>query len=79
MESLNPSPCPSCRSSNVYRTVKPIGSGGGYAPNLLSGLGDLFRSPKVDVVVCEQCGLIRQYAQRESRAKLSKSKKWKRV
>ncbi len=76
---MNPSPCPSCRSSNVFRTVKPIGGGGGYAPNLLAGLGSPFRGPKVDVVVCENCGLIRQFARREARQRLSDSKKWRRV
>ena len=76
---MNPAPCPQCRSSNVYRTVKPIGSGGGYAPNLLAGLGELFKNPKVHVVVCETCGLIRQFAQRDALGKLSSSKKWERV
>jgi len=76
---MNPSPCPQCRSSNIYRTVKPIGSGGGYAPNQLVGLGGSFSNPKIDVVVCENCGLIRQFAHREALKKLSQSKKWERV
>ena len=76
---MNPSPCPQCKSSNIFRATKPIGSGGGYAPNLLTGLGDLFKSPQVDVFVCEQCGLIRQFAQRDALKRLSSSKKWSRV
>ena len=76
---MSQSPCPSCRSSNVYRTKKPISSGGGYAPNLLIGVGPWYKSARVKVVVCAECGLIRQLAEREARQGLRDADKWERV
>ena len=73
------SPCPSCKSSNVFRTRKTISSGGGYAPNLLPGVSWVFGSRHVRVVVCADCGLMRQFIERKARRKLRAAKQWERV
>jgi hypothetical protein len=73
------SPCPSCKSTNVFRTRKPISSGGGYAPNLLPGVSNVFGSRYVRVVVCGDCGLLRQFVDREALQKLRQAKQWERV
>ncbi len=72
-------PCPSCGSSNVFTYDKPISAGGGYSPNLLPGLGGFFGGAKVEVVVCADCGLLRQFASEEARQKLrGGAKRWTR-
>ncbi len=73
------SPCPNCESKDLFKTVKPVSSGGGYAPNYLPGIGGTFGSAKFDVVVCNSCGLTRWFAETEARRKLSTSKKWERM
>jgi DNA-directed RNA polymerase subunit RPC12/RpoP len=76
---MRPSPCPNCDSKDLFKAVKPISSGGGYAPNYLPGIGGSFSSAKFDVVVCHNCGLTRWFAGREYVSKLSTSKKWERL
>lgn len=72
--------CPNCRGRELYRSKRPVGSGGGYAPNYLPGLGSFLRcSARLEVVVCSDCGLTRFFASPEARAKLSSSTKWVRV
>ncbi|MEX1181830.1 MAG: hypothetical protein WEF86_01245 [Gemmatimonadota bacterium] len=71
--------CPNCGGANLFRAVKPVSAGGGYAPDLLNGLGTWLSSAKADIVVCEDCGLMRQFASTEARAKLATSKKWERI
>lgn len=71
-------PCPSCGSSNVYRYEKPISAGGGYSPNLLPGLGSFFSGSRVEVVVCGDCGLLRQFASEEARKRLPGTARWRR-
>lgn len=73
------SPCPECGSSDLHKPEKPVSSGGGYAPDLLPGLSSVFKSGKLDVVLCGNCGLIRLYARREALERLRSSKKWDRV
>lgn len=75
----HPSACPDCGSSNLFRSVKPVSSGGGYAPDILSGLAKWHSSAKTHVVVCGTCGLIRRYADAEAVRKLASSKKWERI
>lgn len=73
--------CPNCNGRELYRTVHPIGSGGGgHAPNYLPGLSSsIFTAAKFEIVVCEGCGLTRFFANREAREKLSSSSKWVRA
>ena len=73
------SACPNCGGKQLYKSAKGVSGGGGYAPNCLPGLGSVFISAKFDVVICSDCGLIRFFAQPESRAKLARSSKWTRV
>ena len=73
------SACPNCESSRLYKTKQPVASGGGHSPNLLPGLGRFWSTQKFDVVVCQDCGLMRFFARPEARAKLQSSTKWQRT
>ena len=73
------SACPGCGGANLYRSIKPVGSGGGHAPNYLPGLGSFLRTARFDVVVCRDCGLTRLYAAAEALEKLGDSPRWERV
>lgn len=70
------SACPNCDGSTLYRTRKQVSAGGGYSPDTLPGLGTLFSSAKVEIVLCGECGLIRHFASDKSLAKLADSDKW---
>lgn len=68
------SPCPNCNGNIMYRTRKPISAG--VDDSLLPGLGRFFSSAKADIIVCWDCGLIRQFASEDALEKLPHSKKW---
>ena len=74
----NVAPCPNCGSRTLYRGPA-TSSGGGHAPNYLSGLGHFVFSARFVLVVCRDCGLARFFAQPEARAKLKESEKWKAI
>jgi predicted nucleic-acid-binding Zn-ribbon protein len=73
--------CPNCKGRELYKAKRLIGSGGGgHAPNYLPGLGSSFLfAAKLEVVVCQDCGLTRFFAAPEARQKLSTSAKWERA
>ena len=71
--------CPECGGSDLYETVKPVPSGGGYAPDLLPGLHPWYRAARLRVVVCAGCGLHRQFASEEAQRMLRHSPKWRRM
>ena len=73
------STCPNCNGENLFRTREPISSGGGYSPNYLPGLGGTWGSAKVRTVVCQDCGLIRYFAESKYLRKLGESGKWERA
>lgn len=73
------SACPNCEGTRLFKSARPVSAGGGYAPNYLPGLGSIWKAPKVDVVVCQDCGLSRFFASRDARARLGASNKWTRV
>jgi predicted nucleic-acid-binding Zn-ribbon protein len=75
----NPVSCPNCQSRNLYKTNKPVASGGGYGPNLLPGLGRWFREGRFDLLVCRDCGLTQFFVHEEDRGDLDDSKKWERL
>ena len=69
-------PCPNCGGRTLYASPE-IGSGGGQAPDYLPGLSPgLFKSAKLTLVVCRDCGLARHFVSPQARAKLGESKKW---
>lgn len=73
------SPCPECRSEEVFQYKKPIESaflGGELLPNLASGP---FSAAKILPVVCANCGYIRCFAENNALAKLNTAKGWTRV
>lgn len=49
-------PCPNCNGTILNASRKPVSAGGGQ-PDLLPGLGTLFVSAKLAVVICAECGL----------------------
>jgi DNA-directed RNA polymerase subunit RPC12/RpoP len=71
--------CSNCQSKRLFKTRKPVSAGGGEGPNVLPGLGTFWSAAKVDVVVCQDCGLMRYFAPREALEKLQKSPKWQRT
>ncbi|HUF51301.1 MAG TPA: hypothetical protein VMN60_10730 [Longimicrobiales bacterium] len=73
------SACPNCDGKRLYRSRKSVSAGGGYAPDVLPGLGKWGFAAKVIPVVCQDCGMIRLFASPEARAKLASSKKWERA
>lgn len=71
-------PCPGCGGRNLFES-KPVSAGGGHAPDHLPGLGTFWVASQFTVVLCQDCGLMRSFAVPQGIAKLSQSKKWKRV
>jgi DNA-directed RNA polymerase subunit RPC12/RpoP len=73
------SACTNCGSTRLYKSKHAVSAGGGYAPNYLPGLGSFWRSERLDVIVCHECGLTRFFASPEARRRVSSSPKWERV
>jgi DNA-directed RNA polymerase subunit RPC12/RpoP len=73
------SECSNCGGRQLFRARKPVSAGGGYAPNHLPGLGGAFAAAKLDVIVCQLCGLTRFFARREALERLPTSSRWERV
>ena len=72
-------PCPECRSDEVYESTKVVDSttiGGELLPGLAPGA---FSSAKLRPVVCGNCGLLRFFLAAEALDKLRDSSKWKRA
>lgn len=73
------SPCPHCRSDQVFQSEGLIDSstiGGELLPGLAPGA---FSSAKMRGVVCGECGLLRYFVDEDARKKLRSSRKWKPV
>jgi transcriptional regulator with XRE-family HTH domain len=73
------SPCPECRSEEVYQYKELIESstiGGEQVPKLASSL---FSAAKILPVICASCGYLRYFADSKARAKLKTSKGWMRA
>lgn len=66
--------CPECGSQALYITKigAPV-----LTANLIPGVGRLLGYPKLDAIVCSNCGLTRFYAEASARAKLQQSKSWR--
>ena len=74
------SPCPECRSEEVYRYKEPIDCGANFGGELLPKLApSRFSSAKILPVVCASCGYIRFFAESKALAKLEKSAGWTRA
>lgn len=70
--------CPECGGRNLHES-KPTAANGGYGPEFLPGLGKFFSGPKVTIVLCEECGLMRFFAEKEALSNLRDSAKWKKL
>lgn len=68
--------CPNCGGGNIYRNKEGI-SGGGYGANYLPGLGGFLITAKLYPAICADCGLTRFFIDRNARANLRQSGKWK--
>jgi len=75
---MKESPCPVCGSTNLFRSPE-VSAGGGYAPNQLPGLGTFWLATNFRVLLCKDCGLMRSFASKEAREKVTESKKWERI
>jgi hypothetical protein len=67
--------CPECGDTNLF-VRRSVGVRGGYGPNLLPGAGGFFFGPQVTVVVCKGCGFIRQFAEKETLARIGRENDW---
>lgn len=56
--------------------TKGMPAGGGYAPYYLVGLGRFLHTARFHPAVCEQCGLVRFFAEEDARQNLRKSDQW---
>lgn len=76
---LKMSPCPQCRSDQVFQSERLVDSttiGGELLPDLASGA---FSSAKLRAVVCSECGLLRYFVDDDARDKLRSSPRWRPV
>ncbi len=73
------SPCPECRSDEVYEYEELIDTttiGGELLPKLATGR---FSSAKMRAVVCGDCGFLRYFVDDKNLEKMKASKHWNRV
>jgi DNA-binding XRE family transcriptional regulator len=76
---MHMTPCPECKSEEVYQYKDYIDStmmGGELLPKLSSSI---FSSAKIRPVVCSNCGFLRYFVSAEALEKLKTSKHWMRV
>ena len=76
---LRMSPCPECKSDEVYRYedwVDGTTIGGELLPKLSSGM---FSSAKMRPIVCGDCGHVRYFIDDNALQRLRASKHWNRV
>jgi predicted nucleic-acid-binding Zn-ribbon protein len=71
------SSCPCCEGNELY--THTIDSDGYLGPNLLPGLGGLWRNPKFNIVVCQECGHTQFFVDPQSLDKLPNTKGWRRI
>ena len=72
-------PCPNCQGTTLYASREQASHTGQHGPNYLAGLGSFWRSARLTVVVCRDCGLMRFFASSQATAKLKESGKWRPV
>ncbi len=78
-EEMQMTPCPACKSKEVYQYKDYINATtieGELLPKLASSM---FSSAKIRPVVCGNCGLLRFFASNDALDKLKESKHWMRV
>ncbi len=76
---LNMSPCPQCKSDQVFESERLIDTttiGGELLPKLASGA---FSSAKMRAVICGDCGLLRYFVEDAALDKLRSSPHWRSV
>ena len=72
-------PCPNCQGRTLYAGREISAGTGQHGPNHLDGLGSFWKSARLTIVVCRDCGLMRFFASSEATAKLKESSKWRAV
>ncbi len=60
--------CPECGSRKIY--TKKVSASGGYGPDLLPGVGGLFKGKKFQLYICSDCGFVQFYLPDEYRQDL---------
>ena len=75
MSKYHPQNCSNCKSENLYSNVVTAGGSGG--PFLLPKLGSFGKYASMYVFVCENCGYIQFFADKEACSKLET--KWTKV
>jgi hypothetical protein len=69
-------PCPNCHGTTLYASREMSAGTGQHGPDHLAGLGSFWRSARLTIVVCRDCGLMRSFASPQATAKLKESRKW---
>lgn len=72
-------PCPNCQGRTLYASRELASSTGQHGPSYLDGLGSFWKSARLTIVVCRDCGLMRFFASSQARAKLKESPKWRAI
>ena len=70
---MKPSPCPNCGNDDIY--LNKTGIRGNGMLNYLPGLG-VMRAAKLYPAICEDCGLVRFFIDKDARSKLKQSEEW---
>jgi hypothetical protein len=68
--------CAECGGTEIYRA--DVGAGGGYAPDMLPGAHDWWRSGTLEVYVCGSCGHYQFFVPEDYLNRVKQSKKFRR-
>jgi hypothetical protein len=71
--------CPNCAGTNLYASGHKVSSGGAFGSNYLPGLNKLGAPPRLRVVVCIDCGLMRFFTDSDVTSQILESKHWQRL
>ena len=69
--------CSECKGTEIYRAE--VGSGGGYAPDMLPGTHAWWRSGKFEVYVCGACGHYQLFVPARALVEIKREKTFKKM
>ncbi len=69
--------CPICSGKNIF--INMAGVSGNIHSIHLPGLGSFLSDAKLYPTICQDCGLVRFFADEQAMSKVKASKQWKRI